>query len=76
MIPYFPQPEYHLFGPVIVHAFGAIVALSVILGWRMAVARSRTKGLDPDRFQDLLLHVVLSGFVVAHLYSVLAYFPR
>jgi hypothetical protein len=24
MIPYFPQPEYHLFGPVTVHAFGAI----------------------------------------------------
>ena len=76
MIPYFPQPEYHLFGPVTVHAFGAIVALSVIVGWRMAVARSRTKGLDPELFQDLLLYMVLSGCVVAHLYSVLAYFPR
>jgi len=76
MIPYFPQPEYHLFGPVTVHAFGAIVALSVVAGWRMAVARSRTKGLDPELVQDLLLYVILSGFVVAHLYSVLAYFPR
>jgi phosphatidylglycerol:prolipoprotein diacylglycerol transferase len=76
MIPYFPQPEYHLFGPITVHAFGVIVALSVIVGWRMAVARSRTKGLDPGLFQDLLSYVVLSGFVVAHLYSVLAYFPR
>lgn len=76
MIPYFPQPEYHLFGPVTVHAFGAIVALSVIVGWRMAVARSRTKGLDPELFQDLLWYVVLSGFIVAHLYSVIAYFPR
>jgi phosphatidylglycerol:prolipoprotein diacylglycerol transferase len=76
MIPYFPQPEVHLFGPITVHAFGAIVALSVIVGWQMAVARSRTKGLDPGLFQDLLSYVVLSGFVVAHLYSVLAYFPR
>jgi phosphatidylglycerol:prolipoprotein diacylglycerol transferase len=76
MFPYFPQPEYHLFGPITVHAFGAIVALSVIVGWQMAVARSRTKGLDPGLFQDLLSYVVLSGFVVAHLYSVLAYFPR
>lgn len=76
MIPYFPQPEYHLFGPVTVHAFGAIVAVSLIVGWRMAVARARTKGLDPELFEDLLLYVVLSGFVVAHLYSVLAYFPR
>jgi phosphatidylglycerol---prolipoprotein diacylglyceryl transferase len=76
LIPYFPQPEYHLFGPITVHAFGVIVALSVIVGWQMAVARARSKGLDPELFQDLLLYVVLSGFVVAHLYSVLAYFPR
>ena len=76
MIPYFPQPEVHLFGPITVHAFGAIVAVSLIVGWQMAVARARTKGLDTELFQDLLLYVVLSGFVVAHLYSVLAYFPR
>jgi phosphatidylglycerol:prolipoprotein diacylglycerol transferase len=76
MIPYFPQPEYHLFGPVTVHAFGGIVALAVIVGWKMAFSRARRKGLDPERFEDLLLYVVLSGFVVAHLYSVLAYFPR
>jgi phosphatidylglycerol:prolipoprotein diacylglycerol transferase len=76
MIPYFPQPEYHLFGPVTVHAFGAIVAVSVIVGWRMVVSRTRAKGLDPELVQDLLSYVLLSGFVVAHLYSVLAYFPR
>lgn len=76
MIPYFPQPGFHLFGPVTVHAFGAIVAVAVLAGWRMAVARARTKGLDSELFQNLLVYVVLSGFVVAHLYSVLAYFPR
>jgi phosphatidylglycerol:prolipoprotein diacylglycerol transferase len=76
MIPYFPQPELHLFGPVTVHAFGAIVAVALVVGWRMAVARARTKGLDPGLFEDLLLYVVLSGFIFAHLYSVLAYFPR
>ena len=76
MIPYFPQPGYHLFGPVTIHAFGAIVAVSLIVGWRMVVARTRAKGLDPGLVQDLPSYVVLSGFVVAHLYSVLAYFPR
>jgi phosphatidylglycerol:prolipoprotein diacylglycerol transferase len=76
MIPYFPQPGIHLFGPVTVHAFGAIVAVAVLTGWRMAVARARTKGLDTELFQGLLVYVVLSAFVVAHLYSVLAYFPR
>jgi phosphatidylglycerol:prolipoprotein diacylglycerol transferase len=75
MIPYYPQPELHLFGPLTVHAFGAIVAVSVIVGWRMVVARTRAKGLDSELVEDLLGYVVLSGFVVAHFYSVLAYFP-
>jgi len=76
MIPYFPQPKVHLFGPLTVHAFGTIVAAAVIVGWQMIVARARTKRLDPEPVQDLLSYVVLCGFVVAHLYSVLAYFPR
>ena len=76
MIPYFPQPEYHLFGPLTVHAFGAIVAVAVIVGWRMVVARARSKDLAPGLVEDLLSYVLLGGFVVAHLYSVLAYFPR
>ena len=76
MLPYFPQPSYHLVGPLTIHAFGTIVAVAVIVGWRMVVARTRAKGLDPELVQDLLSYVLLSGFVVAHLYSVLAYFPR
>lgn len=76
MVPYFPQPEIHLFGPVTLHAFGGLVALAVIVGWRLAVARCRKKGLDPEVCENLLAYVVLSGFVVAHLYSVIAYFPR
>ncbi|HLO09670.1 MAG TPA: prolipoprotein diacylglyceryl transferase family protein [Desulfobacteria bacterium] len=76
MIPYFPQPEYHLFGPFTIHAFGTIVAVAVIVGWQMVVRRARAKELDPELVQDLLSYVLLCGFVVAHLYSVLAYFPR
>jgi len=40
------------------------------------VARARRKGLDPEHLEDPLSYVVLSGFIVAHLYSVLVYFPR
>jgi phosphatidylglycerol:prolipoprotein diacylglycerol transferase len=76
MIPYFQQPEHHLYGPLTVHAFGTIVAVAIIVGWRMVVARTRAKNLDPGLVQDLLSYVILSGFIVAHLYSVLAYFPR
>jgi phosphatidylglycerol:prolipoprotein diacylglycerol transferase len=75
MIPYFPQPRYHLFGPVTIHAFGALVAVAVITGWKMVVARCRRKGLNAEMCEDLLVYVFCTGFLVAHLYSVIAYFP-
>ncbi len=75
MIPYFPQPKYHLFGPVTIHAFGALVAAAVIAGWKLVVTRCRKKGLDVATCEDLLIYVFVSGFVMAHLYSVFAYFP-
>jgi phosphatidylglycerol:prolipoprotein diacylglycerol transferase len=76
MIPYYPQPHYNLFGPVTVHAFGALVAAAVITGWNKVVTRCRRKGLAPERCEDLLVYVFCTGFLVAHLYSVLAYFPQ
>ncbi len=75
MVPYFPQPAIQLFGGITFHAFEALIALAVIVGWMMAVARCRKTALDPAVCNDLLIYVVLSGFVVAHLYSVLAYYP-
>jgi phosphatidylglycerol:prolipoprotein diacylglycerol transferase len=75
MVPYFPPLRIHLFGPVYIHAFGVLVAAAVIAGWRLSLARCRRKGLDPDRFRDLLVYVIGTGFVCAHLYSVVAYFP-
>jgi hypothetical protein len=69
MVPYFPPLRIHLFGPVYIHAFGVLVAAAVIAGWRLSLARCRRKGLDPDRFRDLLVYVIGTGFVCAHLYS-------
>jgi len=76
MVPYFPPPRLHLFGPVYIYGFGTLVAAAVIVGWWMSTARCRRKGLDADFFQDLLMYVFVAGFVVAHLFSVLAYFPK
>ncbi len=76
MVPYFPQPQFHLFGPVTIHAFGVLVAASVITGWKLVVGRCRRKGLDAELCEDLLVYVFCTGFLVAHLYSVIAYFPR
>jgi phosphatidylglycerol---prolipoprotein diacylglyceryl transferase len=75
MVPYFPQPEIHLFGRTTLHAYWVLLALAVIVGWVLAIARCRRNGLDPAVCNDLLVYVVLAGFVVAHLSSVLAYYP-
>jgi len=75
MVPYFPQPEIHLFGRTTLHAYWALVALALIVGWVMTIARCRKIGLDPTVCKGLLPYTVLAGFLVAHLYSVLAYYP-
>ena len=76
MIPYFPQPSLHLFGPVSLHGFGVMVAASLAVGWLLSVARCRGKGLDPERMQDMFTWIIVTAFIVAHLYSVLAYYPQ
>lgn len=75
MIPYFRQPSLHLFGPVTVYAFGFLVALAVIAGSKMALARCERKKLDPDRCAELIFFTLAAGFLAAHLVSVVAYFP-
>jgi phosphatidylglycerol:prolipoprotein diacylglycerol transferase len=75
MVPFLSQPGIHLFGRVTLHAYWALVALAVIVGWRMTISRCRKIGLDSKVCNHLLAYVVLGGFVVAHLYSVLAYYP-
>ncbi len=75
MIPYFEQPTLPL-GPVTLHAFGALVGAALIAGSTLVVRRCRETGLDPERGGDMAIYAIVAGFVVAHLYSVFAYYPR
>lgn len=75
MIPYFAQPSWHIAGPLTVHAFGLIVAVAVLVGSHLAMRRCESQRLSPDLCADLAFYTVVTGFVVAHVYSVLAYFP-
>ncbi len=74
MIPYFRQPSLHL-GPVTLYAFGSIVAVAVLAGAHLMLRRCRKKGLDDTVGENLLIHTLIPGFIVAHVYSVLAYYP-
>ncbi len=75
MFPYFEQPTLPL-GPVTLHAFGALAGAAILAGSALTVTRCRKTGLDPERGGDLSIYAIVAGFVAAHLYATLAYYPR
>ena len=75
MIPFFAQPHISI-GPVTIAAFGAIVATSVLLGLSLGSRRFHALGLDPALGASLGSWAVGGGFLGAHLFSVLLYFPE
>lgn len=75
MIPYFEQPSLHL-GPLTVHAFGIIVAAAVLVGLELGRRRFTRLGLDRALGERLAWWVIVGGFLAAHLFSVLFYFPH
>jgi len=76
MIPYFRQPEIHVYGGATLHAFGTLVVLAVVVGWAMGIRRCRKTGLDAKFSNRMLIYAVVAGFLAAHLYSLLAYHPE
>ena len=75
MIPYFIQPSVSI-GPLTIHAFGVIVAVAAFTGLTIGARRFRRLGLDRALGERLAMWAVISGFLGAHLFSVLFYFPR
>ena len=75
MIPYFEQPVLSL-GPVKIHAFGVLVAVAMLLGIRITLSRCRKRSLDTDVCADLLFYALAAGFVSAHLFDTVFYYPR
>jgi phosphatidylglycerol---prolipoprotein diacylglyceryl transferase len=75
MLPYYEIPPLRL-GPLTVHPFGVLVATAVLLGSWLATKRSRELSLDETVTEQAAGWAVIPGFIVAHLYSALAYFPE
>ena len=75
MIPFYEQPVLHL-GPVAIHAFGALVALGIFIGMQMTLRRAKFENLDPQRDEDLIWYAVLIGFISAHVFDLVTYYPE
>ncbi len=77
MIPFwYPNPIVIVPDVIEFHVFGILVGIGVLLGSWIAQKRAETMGLDPRVCADLVLWVVVIGFIVAHQVSVFAYFPE
>ena len=75
MIPYF---DGHLFniGSQPIYMFGVLVAIGVIIGDRIVVKEGAKRGLDPQDVKFLNVRIVGGGFIMAHLVSLIFYFPE
>lgn len=75
MIPYFAQPSLDL-GPLTLHAFGLVVAASVLVGLEIGRRRFARMGVAVTEAERYAWYVVAGGFLGAHLFSVVFYFPE
>jgi phosphatidylglycerol:prolipoprotein diacylglycerol transferase len=65
-----------LIGGLPIHLFGILVALGVIIGDRIVVSQGVRRGLDPNDVKYMNARIVIGGFIVAHLVSVIFYYPE
>jgi phosphatidylglycerol:prolipoprotein diacylglycerol transferase len=75
LIPYLSQPQFHL-GPITIHAFGVLVATGILLAFRIIRMRAAATGLDPVLAERLAMRMVIIGFISAHVFDQIAYYPR
>jgi phosphatidylglycerol:prolipoprotein diacylglycerol transferase len=64
-----------LFGFLPIQPFGVLVGLAIVLGYYLGRRRAAKVGLDPDLCADGQVWIVVGGFAMAHIVSVVFYFP-
>ncbi|NUN15635.1 MAG: prolipoprotein diacylglyceryl transferase [Myxococcales bacterium] len=76
MLPYIDIPPLKIYGPLQIYPFGALVATGIIVGTIIAGKRAERLGMNRNLISEMATWAVVPGFIVAHLYSILFYFPE
>jgi phosphatidylglycerol---prolipoprotein diacylglyceryl transferase len=71
-IPYFSLPSIDL-GPISLQPFGMLVATGVLVGAYVARKRAETLNIDEDHLRRVIGWILVTGFIGAHIFDVLAY---
>jgi phosphatidylglycerol---prolipoprotein diacylglyceryl transferase len=77
MIPYLERNSilipFPIVGSIPIHAFGILVATGIIVGMRLTKKRGRELGLVDEMVDSMITAILITGFIVAHLFDVVAY---
>jgi phosphatidylglycerol:prolipoprotein diacylglycerol transferase len=58
-------PELFSIGPITVYSYGVLLAVSYLLGLRLAMWRARRWGLDANRVLDLGIYIIIAALIGA-----------
>jgi phosphatidylglycerol:prolipoprotein diacylglycerol transferase len=74
----FPYIEVHPLeiGPLKIEPFGTIVGIGCLIGWFLCKWFGKRQRMDPDILHQLLVSVLIWGFLGAHLVDVFGYQPE
>jgi phosphatidylglycerol:prolipoprotein diacylglycerol transferase len=69
-------PELFSLGPITVYSYGALLALSYLIGLRLAMWRAKTWGLDAGRVLDLGIYIIIAALIGAKLLLLVVEFDQ
>lgn len=73
VLPYISIPHLNIVGPLKIEPFGVLVALGVVLGARLLDKYAAWHRASEDDTRSLTWWLIISGFIGAHVFDVLAY---
>ena len=76
MVPYWSYDPIIEWGWLKVHAFGVLVALGILVGSWVTLRRAKERTLDELHLRSAITWLLVGGFVVAHLFTIVAYEPE
>jgi phosphatidylglycerol:prolipoprotein diacylglycerol transferase len=60
-------PKLFELGPFTVYTYGVLLAVSYLLGLKLAMSRAKKRGLDSNRVLDLGIYIIIAALVGAKL---------
>jgi len=60
-------PELFKLGPITLYTYGVLLAVSYLVGLKLAMSRAKTRGLDATRVLDLGIYIIVAALVGAKL---------